>query len=329
MIIKVYNGTTLISGLDQFADENGYLLGCLTTTGPHSFDPGNKVVIKVYPPGAKTASASYVSRVPQLKIQKVIKQEATWVGVGTPGRRISGLVLHSHMENGQIIYTKIGRSGYVGSDGQWRLAFNDNLPPSDVDLSSQGGGYGVKSFTGGDSFWLSVHDSANISYELLGAYVPAVSCHLGGNSCLYIGMALTPINLIVEQGGVKHLVQGPTGTGAFTYVYFPDGLRLQSGDKVAATGAAPLVMPEITVQLDRNTGVISGVGPANRWLHFQMWNIVNRAYTYFSIPTDKNKTYSYTTTNFLKKGSAYRVTIYYFNPITGNGVSYSVINEDN
>lgn len=328
VIVKVYNGTNLISSLDKLADGFGFMLGCLASTVQHPIVSGNKVVIKVYPPGSKTASASYVSRIPQLKTQKITKQQATLAGVGTPGKMISGWVRHYYLESGYMTSVDIERFGQVGSDGQWQLAFNDNLPPSDADLSSQGGGYGLKSFAGGDRFLVTIHDSANISYLLDVASVPAVSCLLGGDYCVYEGRPSTSVDLTVEQAGIKHLVQFRADRYGITYVRLPEGLYLQTGAVVSATGADPLVMPEITVQLDRNTGVVSGVGPANRWMDFILRTLDWGKSLGFVAPTNKNKAYSYTTTNFMEAGIAYFASVNYFNPVTGNITKYNVILED-
>lgn len=327
LTVKIYDGATVVATLDRLIDIYGSAEGYMHSTSYPPFVPGYKVVIKVYPPDSKTAT-TYVSKVPPFEIQKIIKQQATLAGVTAPGKLISSMVRHYYLESGHMKSVRVIRSGYAGSDGQWQLAFNDNLPPSDTDLSSQGGGYGVKSLTGGDRLDFTIHDSENISYQLRSINIPAVSCLIGSRYCLYYGARFTRITMTLEQGGIKHQMQLRTDRDGFAIARLPDGIYLQAGARVSATGADPLVIPEITVQLNRNTGVISGVGPANRWLNFNLSTLAGNEKLNFVTPTDKNKAYSYTSTNFLKNGAVYLASVTYFNPITGNNVFYKALFDD-
>lgn len=323
-VIKVTKGSELIAYGDGRVDETGSTFTCVNkyTGATPAFFPGNKVSIKIYHKGSKTANFSYTSTVPDVNIQSIIKQQATLTGSGPAGKTLIGIITHRFMQYGKLYGYNVQRSTVIANDGQWQLAFNDNLPPSDADLSVLGGGYGIPLFTGGDIIDLQIFDTGNISY-LFSSYVPGISCLYKSDSCAYLGLSNQVVNLTLTQNQNTYSFQSRTNTGGYVefslYNQKGQSLLIQKGNIIAATLTDSLVVPAMEIQLNRSEDSISGMGPALRWLLMGVTDLTTEKQIAFSVKTDQAGAYYRLIGDLmsLQEQGAYISSMTYFDPKTG------------
>lgn len=327
---RVLRGSATLAMASGVVNKSGLVKICFGGTDNEVIRPGHHLVIKIYLPGSTNPDYSYKSHIPHLNILRVKKDTATLYGDASSGKLIEAIVIHHRLNQGSDLHY-IQRSTYVSGAGKWELAFNDNLAPDEADVVAEGGGYGIRSFRGGESFTLKLYQTPNLRFSRVGT-VPTVSCTLGQSLCYYRGLPGQPVSLTLKQAGETFVFKGRTnnytGDKFFKLVNsVGTPLILAAGNEVQATAAAAHRLAFITSVLNKEQDVVTGTAPANRWLTVSVRDLAS---DYFS-------GYCWTSTNASKQYTCdliglpdmlpdhhYETTVQFINPVTGNETIYIV-----
>jgi hypothetical protein len=173
----------------------------------------------------------------------------------------------------------------------WNYLGRQSTSYSAVISSTAGGTYSYDftsavNMAGLDYIAINQKSSPDITYRYL--YVPGIQAWQGTNYVSGYGTPSQWVKLVLKSGSTtKATTYAPTNpySGWFTaYFYRPDGrtVLIKPGDTIQVSGVGhpnwTAVVPKVTATANTSTGVISGKGPAKKWIAVTHTHIVRGRY---------------------------------------------------
>lgn len=294
------------------ADTNGYLYNCFNWNGPYTnILPGYTLTYKVYDSTGVTLLGTFVTTAPKITFDTINKATSVIGGTAPANKSYSIGWYHRNLDAANS-YIYPSMSGMVSAGTQWQIDF------------------GTTPFRGGDYFYIDLNQTANFTFER-SLNAPYVYCELGSNYCGIYGMPLQTASITIVHAAVSHTFTGTFSPWGWFSVNLEDAnhypIFLVPGDQVSGTGIPVYVLPNLTVNVNFTTNVVSGLAPANKYFYVEPYDVLTDSWYSAWVHSNASSGYAanFTPSIDLKAGDALAVEVYYRDTVTGNNTYKYVV----
>jgi hypothetical protein len=276
-------------------------------------EPGYRFTLKLYQLDRTTLLKTYSKVIPRMAITSINVTSKTVAGTAPANSSITVEFAHRNLNStGGYSYTT--NSLITPGTGKWQTTFTIAM-------------------RGADWTHLIYSPTANFMfYAYLDA--PNIYCGLGSNYCYIYGPPYMPASLTIRHAGVDQTFSGKFGNwgGFYGELTNSEGspVFLQVGDQAWGTGLPTLTIPLLTAIPDYSTDIVSGNAPVSKFLYTYLYvrNDCGGSSCWYAydkyIKSSISGMYGadYSSSLDIKPTDTFSFEVDYFNPVTGNVVSY-------